>query len=86
MNQFPGKNYFTLPNEIFSLGLGADPRIRRPNWTPTSKSYWPYKKYGHAICRCALGERTHLHRANLCPDKIQDQKERQSALYHQADP
>ena len=23
MNQFPGKNYFTLPNEIFSLGLGA---------------------------------------------------------------
>ena len=23
MNQFPSKNYFTLPNEIFSLGLGA---------------------------------------------------------------
>ena len=23
MNQFPRKNYFTLPNEIFSLGLGA---------------------------------------------------------------
>ena len=23
MNQFPSKNFFTLPNEIFSLGLGA---------------------------------------------------------------
>ena len=23
MNQFPSKNYFTLPNEIFSLGLGS---------------------------------------------------------------
>ena len=23
MNQFPSKNYFTLPSEIFSLGLGA---------------------------------------------------------------
>ena len=23
MNQFPSKNYFTLPNEIFSLGLDA---------------------------------------------------------------
>ena len=23
MNQFPSKNYFTLPNEIFSLGLSA---------------------------------------------------------------
>ena len=23
MNQFPSKNYFTLPNEIFSLGMDA---------------------------------------------------------------
>ena len=23
MNQFPSRNFFTLPNEIFSLGLGA---------------------------------------------------------------
>ena len=23
MNQFPNKNYFTMPNEIFSLGLNA---------------------------------------------------------------
>ena len=23
MNQFPSKNYFTMPNEIFSLGLDA---------------------------------------------------------------
>ena len=23
MNQFPNKNYFTMPNEIFSLGLDA---------------------------------------------------------------
>ncbi len=22
MNQFPSKNYFTMPNEIFSLGAG----------------------------------------------------------------
>ncbi len=23
MNQFPSKNYFTMPNELFSLGLDA---------------------------------------------------------------
>ena len=27
MNQFPNKNYFTMPNEIFSLGL--DTPLRR---------------------------------------------------------
>ena len=105
MNQFPSKNYFTLPNEIFSLGLGAGEIavytylrcLENPSTYQCWPSYstighhdwqcrWPRKEYGHAVCRRALGERTHLHRANLCPDKIQDQKERQSALYHQAHP
>ena len=101
MNQFPSKNYFTLPNEIFSLGLGAGEiavyAYLRCLENPSTYQCWPsYSTIGKAIgrtkntvmqvCRCALGERTHLHRANLCPDKIQDQKERQSVLYHQADP
>ena len=101
MNQFPSKNYFTLPNEIFSLGLGAgeiavyaylrcleNPSTYQcwPSYATIGKAIGRTKEYGHAVCRRALGERTHLHRANLCPDKIQDQKERQSALYHQADP
>ena len=99
MNQFPSKNYFTLPNEIFSLGLGAGEiavyAYLRCLENPSTYQCWPsYATIGKAIGRTkntvmqyvALGERTHLHRANLCPDKIQDQKERQSALYHQADP
>lgn len=57
MNQFPSKNYFTLPNEIFSLGLSAgeiavyaylrcleNPSTYQcwPSYATIGKSYWPY--------------------------------------------
>ena len=56
MNQFPGKNYFTLPNEIFSLGLGAGEiavyaYLRRLE-NPSTYQCWPsYATIGKAIGR-----------------------------------
>ena len=35
------------------------------------------------LCRCTRGQRSHLHRANLCPDAFRHQEERQPALYSQ---
>ena len=100
MNQFPSKNYFTLPNEIFSLGLGAGEiavyAYLRCLENPSTYQCWPsYATIGKAIGRTkntvmqyvdALSEKGLISTANLCPDKIQDQKERQSVLYHQAHP
>ena len=101
MNQFPSKNFFTLPNEIFSLGLGAGEIavyaylrcLEKPQHLPVlaqlhydRQRSWPRKEYGHAVRRCACRERSRLHRANLCPDEVGNQKERQPALHHPTDP
>ena len=100
MNQSPNKNYFTMPNEIFSLGLDASEiavyaylrclENRRTYQCAELHHHrqrrWPRKEHGHAICRRARRERTHLHRANLCPDAFRHQEERQPALHHPADP
>ena len=89
MNQFPIKNYFTLPNEIFSLGLGAGEiavyAYLRCLENPSTYQCWPsYATIGKAIGRTKNTVMQYVDA--LCPDKIQDQKERQSVLYHQADP
>ena len=54
MNQFPIKNYFTLPNEIFSLGLGAGEiavyAYLRCLENPSTYQCWPsYATIGKAI-------------------------------------
>ena len=56
MNQFPIKNYFTLPNEIFSLGLGAGEiavyAYLRYLENPSTYQCWPsYTTIGKAIGR-----------------------------------
>lgn len=56
MNQFPIKNYFTLPNEIFSLGLGAGEiavyAYLRCLENPSTYQCWPsYATIGKAIGR-----------------------------------
>ena len=56
MNQFPSKNYFTLPNEIFSLGLGAGEiavyAYLRCLENPSTYQCWPsYSTIGKAIGR-----------------------------------
>ena len=60
MNQFPSKNYFTLPNEIFSLGLGAGEiavyAYLRCLENPSTYQCWPsYATIGKAI------HTSHLH-------------------------
>ena len=54
MNQFPSKNYFTLPNEIFSLGLGAGEiavyAYLRCLENPSTYQCWPsYATIGKAV-------------------------------------
>ena len=54
MNQFPSKNYFTLPNEIFSLGLGTGEiavyAYLRCLENPSTYQCWPsYATIGKAI-------------------------------------
>lgn len=56
MNQFPSKNYFTLPNEIFSLGLDAGEiavyAYLRYLENPSTYQCWPsYSTIGKAIGR-----------------------------------
>ena len=56
MNQFPSKNYFTLPNEIFSLGLGAGEIAVYAYLlcleNPSTYQCWPsYSTIGKAIGR-----------------------------------
>ena len=55
MNQFPSKNYFTLPNEIFSLGLGAGEiavsAYLRCLETPSTYQRWPSYTIGNAVGR-----------------------------------
>ena len=102
MNQFPSKNYFTLPNEIFSLGLGAGEiavyAYLRCLENPSTYQCWPsYATIGKAIGRTkntvmqyvdALSEKGLISFVFFFFffDKIQDQKERQSVLCHTADP
>ena len=54
MNQFPSKNYFTLPNEIFSLGLSAGEiavyaYLRCLDTTSTYQCWHSYATFGKAI-------------------------------------
>ena len=56
MNQFSNKNYFTMPNEIFSLGLGAGEiavyAYLRCLENPSTYQCWPsYATIGKAIGR-----------------------------------
>ena len=56
MNQFPSKNYFTLPNEIFSLGLSAGEiavyAYLRCLENRSSYQCWPsYTTIGNAVGR-----------------------------------
>ena len=56
MNQVPSKNYFTLPNEIFSLGLDAGEiavyAYLRYLENPSTYQCWPsYSTIGKAIGR-----------------------------------
>ena len=56
MNQFPSKNFFTLPNEIFSLGLGAGEiavyAYLRCLENPSTYQCWPsYTTIGNAVGR-----------------------------------
>ena len=56
MNQFPSKNYFTLPNEIFSLGLSAGEiavyAYLRYLENPSTYQCWPsYTTIGKAVGR-----------------------------------
>lgn len=75
MNQFPSKNYFTLPNEIFSLGLGAGEiavyAYLRCLENPSTYQCWPsYSTIGKAIGRtkirsCSMS--THSRRKDSSP-------------------
>ena len=56
MNQFPSKNYFTLPNEIFSLGLDASEiavyaYLRRLENRITYQCWPSYTTIGNAVGR-----------------------------------
>ena len=56
MNQFPSKNYFTMPNEIFSLGLDASEiavyAYLRCLENRSSYQCWPsYATIGNAVGR-----------------------------------
>ena len=56
MNQFPNKNYFTMPNEIFSLGLDAGEiavyAYLRYLENPNTYQCWPsYVTIGKAVGR-----------------------------------
>ena len=56
MNQFPSKNYFTMPNEIFSLGLDASEiavyAYLRYLENRSSYQCWPsYTNIGNAVGR-----------------------------------
>ena len=56
MNQFPSKNYFTMPNEIFSLGLDASEiavyAYLRCLESRSTYQCWPsYTTIGNAIGR-----------------------------------
>ena len=56
MNQFPSKNYFTMPNEIFSLGLDASEiavyAYLRCLENRSSYQCWPsYTTIGNAVDR-----------------------------------
>ena len=56
MNQFPIKNYFTMPNEIFSLGLDASEiavyAYRRCLESRSTYQCWPsYTTIGNAVGR-----------------------------------
>ena len=56
MNQFPSKNYFILPNEIFSLGLSAGEiavyAYLRCLENPSTYQCWPsYTTIGNAVGR-----------------------------------
>ena len=56
MNQFPNKNYFTMPNEIFSLGLDASEiavyAYLRCLENRSSYQCWPsYATIGNAVGR-----------------------------------
>ena len=56
MNQFPSKNYFTMPNEIFSLGLDASEiavyAYLRCLESRSSYQCWPsYTTIGNAVGR-----------------------------------
>ena len=56
MNQFPSKNFFTLPNEIFSLGLSVGEiavyAYLRCLENPSTYQCWPsYATIGKAIGR-----------------------------------
>ena len=56
MNQFPSKNYFTMPNEIFSLGLDASEiavyAYLRCLENRSSYQCWPsYTTIGNAVGR-----------------------------------
>ena len=95
MNQFPSKNYFTMPNEIFSLGLDASEiavyAYLRCLESRSTYQCWPsYTTIGNAIGRAkntvmryvdALAEK-----GLICPDEIRHQEERQPALPPQTDP
>ena len=98
MNHITNKNYFTMPNEIFSLGLDASEiavyAYLRCLESRSTYQCWPsYTTIGNAVGRAkntvmryvdALAEKGLIY--NLCPDEIRHQEERQPALYHQADP
>ena len=96
MNQFLSKNYFTMPNEIFSLGLDASEiavyAYLRCLENRSSYQCWPsYTTIGNAVGRAKntvmrIGDRSHLYRADLCADAFRHQEERQPALHHPADP
>lgn len=90
MNQFSNKNYFTMPNEIFSLGLDASEiavyAYLRCLENRRTYQCWPsYTTIGNAVGRAKntvmryvnalAGERSHLHRANLCPDAFRHQED-----------
>ena len=63
MNQFPSKNYFTLPNEIFSLGLGAGEiavyAYLRCLENPSTYQCWPRKQLAvQKIRSCSMSTRS----------------------------
>ena len=56
MNHFPNKNYFTMPNEIFSLGLDASEiavyaYLRRLESRSTFQCWPSYTTIGNAVGR-----------------------------------
>ena len=95
MNQFPSKNFFTMPNEIFSLGLSAGEiavyAYLRCLENRSTYQCWPsYTTIGKAVGRAkntvmryvdALAEK-----GLICPDAFRHQEERQPALHHPTDP